>query len=341
MHSSIKFASLFAAAAGLVPGALAHYNFEALIVNGETTGPYEYVRRTTNYNSPIEDVTSPNMACNAGGSDPEIMAATGTMTVQAGDQLGFTVASEIGHPGPQAVYLSKAPGSASEYAGDGDWFKIYELTYSEITAEGLKWATSPSGAGGIKNFTFTLPAEVPSGEYLLRAEHVGLHSAGSVGGAQFYIGCAQLKVEGGGSGTPGPTVKFPGAYDGSEPGIHINIYYPPPQSYTMFGPAPWPNACTDHTANLDGQESDGDCTGDDGASAPPTPSDPVEEEPEESTAPTPVETGDATPTATPTATVTSTPAPTQEPIEEPVEEECPARRRRRRSTKSRKARRNY
>lgn len=339
------------AAAGVLPGALAHYNFEALIVNGETTGPYEFVRRTTNANSPIEDVTSPNLACNQGGSDPDIMAATGTMTVQAGDQLGFTVNSELGHPGPQAVYMSKAPGAASEYPGDGDWFKIYELTYSEITDQGLQWATFPNNAG-VKNFTFTLPADVPSGEYLLRAEHVGLHGAGTVGGAQFYIGCAQINVEGGGSGTPGPTVQFPGAYDGTEPGLHINIYYPPPTSYTMFGPATWPNACSDHTANLDGQESDGDCTGDDGSSAPEQPEQPpsTPTSPGSGTQPTPIVTPPTTlvPTPTPITTPIPTPGPIEE--EEPIEEpECPARRRRarrnsRRSTKntlnSRRARRS-
>lgn len=337
MRSTMQLAALFAAA-GILPGALAHYNFEALIVNGETTGPYEYVRRTTNYNSPIEDVTSPNLACNQGGSDPEIMAATGTITVQAGDQLGFTVNSEIGHPGPQAVYLSKAPGSASEYAGDGDWFKIYELTYSEITEAGIQWATYPGA--GIKNFTFTLPAEVPSGEYLLRTEHVGLHGAGTAGGAQFYISCAQINVEGGGSGTPGPTVQFPGAYDGTEPGLLINIYYPAPTSYTMFGPVPWPNSCADHTANLDGQESDGDCTGDDGSAPAPEPSTPVEEtEPVETTVPTPVETAPTTPAPTPTdAAPTTTPTSIVEPIEtDTPAPECPARRRRR-STKAKAAR---
>ncbi|KLU92527.1 hypothetical protein MAPG_11472 [Magnaporthiopsis poae ATCC 64411] len=150
------------AAAGVLPTALAHYNFESLVVNGKTTGPYEYVRRTTNSNSPIQDVRSEHMVCNQGGLDANIMAATKTYTVAPGDE--------------------------------------------------------------------------------------------------FYIGCAQLKVTGSGTGKPGPTVKFPGAYNGSEPGILINIYWPPPQSYVAPGPATWPNACEDHTPNLVGRSSDGDCT---------------------------------------------------------------------------------
>lgn len=71
-----------------------------------------------------------------------------------------------------------------------------------------------------------LPASLPSGEYLIRAEHIALHSAQSSGGAQFYISCGQLNVTGGGAGTPGPLVAFPGAYKATDPGIMINIYYP-------------------------------------------------------------------------------------------------------------------
>lgn len=354
-----KFTALLAAAA-LIPSAFAHYNFESLIVNGEATEPYQYVRRTKNANSPVEDVTSLDMVCNVGGIDADTMAATETKTVKAGDQLGFKVNAELGHPGPQAVYMSKAPTKANAYKGDGDWFKIYELTYSEITSEGIQWATWPK-TGAIRNFTFTIPEELPAGEYLLRAEHSGLHAAGAIGGAQFYIGCAQINVESSGAGTPAPTVKFPGAYDGTEPGIHINIYYPAPTSYEMYGPATWPNKCSDHTPNLDGQTSDGDCTGDDGAApAPaPAPSTPVTEPevPAESSAPVPApstpiseepvvpsESAVAVPPTATTPPATAPSAPVSEP-ETPAPtapaqdtEECPTRRRRRALRAARAAR---
>ncbi|KPM42114.1 hypothetical protein AK830_g4409 [Neonectria ditissima] len=288
------------AVAATLPAAMAHYNFESLIVNGKGTDPYEYVRQTTNSNSPIEDVTSDNMICNQGGLDADIRAKTSTFTVAPGDEVGMAVNVEIGHPGPLAVYLSKAPDGteASDYLGDGDWFKVYSLTTSDITDAGLQWATYVNNAG-IHNFTFALPDSLASGNYLMRAEHIALHSAGSEGGAQFYMGCAQLKVEGSGSGTPTDTVKFPGAYDGTEPGILINLYYPAPTSYTAPGPAVWPNACEDHTANFAGQASDGDCTGSDGSEAG-----------SGSNTTTPVETPVATPSSTfatlvPTASVPS------------------------------------
>ncbi|KAL4732187.1 hypothetical protein ACLX1H_001195 [Fusarium chlamydosporum] len=259
-----SFTSVLALAAAL-PTAFAHYNFAALIVNGEVTKDYQYVRKTTNNNSPVTDVTSKDIVCNAGGLDKDIRAATETMKVSPGDEVGFTVVTEMGHPGPLSVYLSKAPDGteASDYLGDGDWFKVYEMTWKSIGAEGVEWANYMNGqSGGINNFTFTLPKDTPKGTYLMRAEHVGLHGAGEKNGAQFYIGCAQITVDGNGAGKPSPLVKLPGAFKATDPSLLLSIYYPPVTHYDAPGPRPWPNACTDHTPNFAGQASDGDCTND-------------------------------------------------------------------------------
>ncbi|KAH6970463.1 hypothetical protein BKA56DRAFT_678461 [Ilyonectria sp. MPI-CAGE-AT-0026] len=64
-----------------------------------------------------------------------------------------------------------------------------------------------------------------------------IHGA-HVGQAEFYYTCAQVKVTGGGSGVPGPTVKFPGAYKKDDSSFNFSIYsgfkeYPTP------GPAVW------------------------------------------------------------------------------------------------------
>ena len=45
----------------LLSPVLAHWNYESLIVNGKDTGVYQYVRRTKNSNSPIQDVKSADM----------------------------------------------------------------------------------------------------------------------------------------------------------------------------------------------------------------------------------------------------------------------------------------
>ncbi|KAF3761585.1 family 61 glycoside hydrolase [Cryphonectria parasitica EP155] len=257
MHSSTSFL----AAAAFLPAAFAHYNFEALIVNGNITSPYEYVRQTNNSNSPITDITSTNMICNSGGLLASTMAQTSTYTVAPGDNVGFTVDVSISHPGPLSVWMSKAPSgtTADQYDGSGDWFKIYELTTYEITSAGLQWATYIPGTSGIQNFTVDLPTELAAGDYLLRAEHIALHAAEEFEGAQYYIGCAQLTVTGSGSGTPSPLTTIPGQYTGYEPGIEIDIYYPIPTNYTAPGISTWPEACVSHWPNLVDQTYYGMC----------------------------------------------------------------------------------
>lgn len=81
-----------------------------------------------------------------------------------------------------------------------------------------------------------MPSCLPAGDYLFRIEHIALHVAQSVGGAQFYISCGQLSVAGGGSTQPADKVAFPGAYNATDPGILINIDYPVPTSYANPGP---------------------------------------------------------------------------------------------------------
>lgn len=80
-----------------------------------------------------------------------------------------------------------------------------------------------------------IPKCIENGDYFLRVEHIALHSASSVGGAQLYISCAQLRVTGG-TGTYKPNLmSFPGAYSPNDPGLVVNIYYPVPTNYKAPG----------------------------------------------------------------------------------------------------------
>ena len=90
----------------------------------------------------------------------------------------------------------------------------------------------------VPSVNLTIPKNVPSGNYLIRVEGIALHQAQSVGGAQIYLSCSQVKVTGGGNGTPGPLVAFPGAYKASDLGL-LWSYSPLPKSYTAPGPAVW------------------------------------------------------------------------------------------------------
>lgn len=189
------------------------------------------------------------------------MAKTSTYTVAPGDNVGFTVDVSISHPGPLSVWMSKAPDgtAANAYDGSGDWFKVYELTTYEITSAGLQWATYIPGTSGIQNFTIDLPTDLAAGDYLMRAEHIALHAAEEYGGAQYYVGCAQLSVSGDGAGTPSPVSSIPGQYTGYEAGLIIDIYYPIPTNYTAPGISTWPEACISHWPNLVDQTYYGTC----------------------------------------------------------------------------------
>lgn len=78
-------------------------------------------------------------------------------------------------------------------------------------------------AGGY--LSYTIPKCLAAGYYLVRHEVLALHSAYKYPGAQFYPGCHQLKVTGGGSTKPSSgLVSFPGAYKGTDAGIAYNAY---------------------------------------------------------------------------------------------------------------------
>ncbi|KZV85669.1 glycoside hydrolase [Exidia glandulosa HHB12029] len=181
-------------------------------------------------NGPVTDVTSSDIRCYTS----ETNAAATTANVTAGSTVGFTAVTSITHPGPALVYMAKAPSQAAGWDGSGAvWFKIFEMP-PNLSASGMTWPSS-----NLTQINFTIPKSLPSGQYLIRVEHIALHSAGSSGGAQFYLSCGQVNVANGGSGSPSPLVSFPGAYKPTDPGILINIYYPVPTSYTMPGPAVW------------------------------------------------------------------------------------------------------
>ncbi|KAF9492619.1 hypothetical protein BDN71DRAFT_1180425 [Pleurotus eryngii] len=197
----------------------AHYIWHTLIAgNTQSTAA---VRQPIN-NSPVEDVTSPNIRCNIN------TPATQTVSVAAGSTIGFILDNTLYHSGPAAIYLGKAPGSVASWDGSGaNWFKIAEwgATFNpfKFTAEGQSTLTT------------TIPSSVQAGEYLVRIEQIGLHVAGA---PQWYISCAQISITGGGNANPAK-VSFPGYAQASDPGLTVNIYYPVPTSYTVPGPRPF------------------------------------------------------------------------------------------------------
>ncbi|KAJ5387223.1 hypothetical protein N7509_009764 [Penicillium cosmopolitanum] len=214
------FATCLTITAVLAQSASAHYIFSKLVLDNEVSEDWQYIRETTRdkcymptkFSSTFDNLTprDSDFRCNLGSFSNA--AKTEVADVAAGDTIAMKLFYDgsIAHPGPGQVYMSKAPtGNVKEYEGDGDWFKIWETT---ICDESGDLTSSAWCSYGMSQFEFQIPKSTPAGEYLVRAEHVGLHGAQD-NQAEFFYSCAQIKVTGSGSGSPSKTYKIPGLYD--------------------------------------------------------------------------------------------------------------------------------
>lgn len=220
---------------------------QKLSVNGKDQGQLTGMRAPNN-NNPVQDVSSQNMICGAGGSKSQTV-----ISVAGGDQLGMYWGHVIGgaqfandadhpiaksHKGPVMAYLAKVDNAASTGVTGLKWYVLSPLYYPtaqltnnhrfKIWQEGFDVASKTWGVDTmLKNqgwVYFKLPSCIAPGQYLLRGETLALHSANKPNQAQFYQSCAQINVSKGGSFSPSSTVSFPGAYQANNPGIATNIY---------------------------------------------------------------------------------------------------------------------
>lgn len=178
-------------------------------------------------NSPIKDTTAKEMMCNAGTSP-----AKSTCAVKAGSSVTFQFYAQKpepndeivddSHVGPCSVYLSKADASGAP----SGWFKIFEKGYD---AAKKQWCSDQLIAARGK-LDVKLPADLEDGKYIFRTEFIALHEAGGKAsegrGAQFYIHCGDIELEGGSGSLKPATVDIPSpqwATDES-PGVLIDVY---------------------------------------------------------------------------------------------------------------------
>jgi len=239
----MKFSTVLPLAAFVATEVAAHATFQQLWINGVDQGGV-CVRRP-NSNSPIQDPTSSDIVCNANTGPAASkcgLKAGDTVTIEVHQQNGErscgTLAIGGSHWGPIIVYLSKVSDSSTANPASGGWFKIFEDGWAKKSGStrgdddywGVKDIENCCGKMNVK-----IPSDIAPGDYFLRAEFIALHAATPSGGAQFYMSCYQLSITGGGSATPA-TVKFPGAYSQSDPGIGLSIHGNL-NSYTVPGPA--------------------------------------------------------------------------------------------------------
>lgn len=85
---------------------------------------------------------------------------------------------------------------ASTADGSAGWFKVYENGWSAANKRvgdddnwGVKDMNACCGKVDVK-----IPSDIQSGDYLVRAEVIALHTAGQSGGAQLYMSCYQVST---------------------------------------------------------------------------------------------------------------------------------------------------
>lgn len=171
-----SFSALLAASALMLNAVNGHYIFQRLTANGVQGGVYQNVRRNTNNNSPVTDLSSPDLRCNVGGGSG---SGTSTVSVAAGSSVTFTADVAVYHQGPVAFYMTKVTNAASA-DGSTPWFKIKEIG---PRFPGGSWDMSQS-------YSVQIPSCVAPGEYLLRIEQLAIHNPGST--PQFYIACGMF-----------------------------------------------------------------------------------------------------------------------------------------------------
>ncbi|KAM5540091.1 hypothetical protein V8D89_006231 [Ganoderma adspersum] len=183
---------------------------------------------------PVKGASNPNLSCGQNAQNAALV-----VSANPGSQVAFSWASGNGgnwphNTGPLITYMAVCKGTTCDKydATNANWFKIDE---AGLKPDGSGWWQEDIMNG--QSYTLTLPDDIAPGDYLIRHEIIALQIALSVGGAEFYPSCTQVRVGGNGSGTPSPTVHFPGAYSDTDPGIYTPDVYNPGFTYVFPGPA--------------------------------------------------------------------------------------------------------
>lgn len=249
--SMSKIAGLLLSSAAMVAG---HGYVSGAVVDGTYHGgflvnSYNYMEEVPANIGWAEKATDLGFIDGSGYSSPDIIchkeATPGAISaeVKAGGkvELQWTEWPES-HHGPVITYMANCNGDCSKVDKTTlKFFKIAEAGLIDDSNVPGKWATDELIANN-NSATVTIPSAIAAGNYVLRHEIIGLHSAGEENGAQNYPQCLNLKVTGGGSDAP-DGVLGTALYKATDPGIKISIYTAM-DSYKIPGPALYTGAAS-------------------------------------------------------------------------------------------------
>ncbi|TBU45368.1 glycosyl hydrolase family 61-domain-containing protein [Dichomitus squalens] len=224
----------------LITQVLAHGYLKSVAIDGTTyegnvpdQTPSNSPIRLIDSVEPVKGASNPNLSC---GQDAQNAALV--VPANPGSQVAFSWASGGGgnwphNTGPLMTYMAVCDGTTCDKfdASNARWFKIDEAGQK---SDSSGWVQADIMNG--QSYSITLPSDIAAGDYLIRHEIIALQGAVSVGGAEFYPSCTQVRVGGNNDGAPNATVSFPGAYSDTDPGILTPNVYNPGFEYVFPGP---------------------------------------------------------------------------------------------------------
>ncbi|CUA78440.1 Endoglucanase-7 [Rhizoctonia solani] len=190
-------------------------------------------------NGPVEDLSLIDIQCNGYSAGGQVGSAPAALLANAaaGSKVTFTWTEwPDSHVGPVITYMARAPSDITKWnpGTSAVWFKV-----AEQGLENGKWGATDILKANNWKYSFTIPASLAPGQYIIRHELIALHGAFNYPGVQVYPSCLQINLTGSGTSTgPSSKVSFPGAYTPSTPGIVYNAYGGL-TTYPIPGPAVW------------------------------------------------------------------------------------------------------
>ncbi|KAF7304393.1 hypothetical protein HMN09_00841400 [Mycena chlorophos] len=214
-------------------------NTKTYVGNIPQAEPTPSIVRQIDTVDPVKGANNTFLNC---GQDAQL--AESVATVNPGDEMRFLwqggdLSTWPHNIGPLMWYMTECPGNCTSYnSSTAEWFKISQLGRIPNDPNG-DWYQNNIYIQANVTTNVTLPSNIAPGNYLVRHEIIALHLATSLGGAEFYPSCTQIRVAGSGTGKPTQEelVTFPGAYSDTDPGILVpDVFDLPPPPYTFPGP---------------------------------------------------------------------------------------------------------
>ncbi|KAF8629785.1 hypothetical protein AX17_005564 [Amanita inopinata Kibby_2008] len=230
------FALLLSATYVAAHGFLAQVTIDGTVYKGNVpnsaTNP-SVIRQVSDI-GPVKGANNPDVNCGMSAKPASLVADAMPGSTVSFDWRGGDNSNWPHTTGPMMTYLASCGSQTCDKfdSTQAKWFLIDEVGKNSDD----QWAQLDISKGGVANVK--LPSDLAPGNYIARHEIIALHLGNSLGGAEFYPSCTQLRVGGSQTGTPSASdlVSLPGAYKDSDPGIFDPNVFNPGDNYVFPGP---------------------------------------------------------------------------------------------------------